>query len=678
MTNSTIERASPTIVANQCDSTAPAAPYHWLKAPVREFGTLLFYQLVAAILFYQVTVGSATFLGWGDAADQSYPWLMKVWHAAQQGQLALWDFGTCLGSSFVGELQTAPFYPISLMFAPIVSGHDPHFVDMFIVLHFGLAGYFTHRFLRDQRCSWSASFLGSILFCFASNVTLQAGAQPNIFCGIAFMPLALLSCGRAISAGNRIAFLKWSAMTGLAMALAILSGHVHDCIYTTISVMVFLLIRVIESPKQRLQKAIALGLLALATALAIAGPQIALTQEYLHLAYKWCNSGPTVWPHIVPLSELRSLALHTSSWATLLPHDSHARELNTLFLTVTGYFLILSSLFCYRSLAFRTSLAILLVGLILSFAGHGVLSELVYNTPVLNLVRSPRRALQLYDFGGACLAAFGLDFIANTYPRFRRFVCGFFVACVIVEAARFAGFSTHPVTLKTTPYQTVINNRLTAVLEKCTADDGYQFRYAVLAPKAVSPNLGEVIPVFSTSGYRATMPIVNHDCMTWDYHSEFMDILSTRYLVTQDTLPDLQERARVGAVKIYDRPTALPMFWHLDESGKCHRGPIGNITWGVNDVKLRLATPLKGFIVFSQPMFPGWHASVDGKRKLLEKWRIFPVLPVTGAEREIVFSYQPSYLPPLICLMMFAYASILLLFVWDSRRFHVERQELGS
>src|SRR5262245_43703604 len=91
---------------------------HAACSAVKLVVTLVAYQLLAAAIFSRVLIDRTdTFLGWGDASTQSYAWFMKVWRAFQHGEFALWDFGIFSGTSFIGEMQPAPFYPLSIAFA---------------------------------------------------------------------------------------------------------------------------------------------------------------------------------------------------------------------------------------------------------------------------------------------------------------------------------------------------------------------------------------------------------------------------------------------------------------------------------------------------------------------------------------------------------------------------------
>lgn len=70
--------------------------------------------LVATLVFYRVTLTQThSFLCNFDASVQSYAWHVANVNAVRHGALKLWDFSTSSGTSFIGEIQTAPLYPVT-------------------------------------------------------------------------------------------------------------------------------------------------------------------------------------------------------------------------------------------------------------------------------------------------------------------------------------------------------------------------------------------------------------------------------------------------------------------------------------------------------------------------------------------------------------------------------------
>ena len=103
---------------------------------------LISYIILAVFVFYGVLIlQDKTFLSGYDNLTQTYAWLYKQWASLHNGEIALWDFQPGGGSSFIGELQTAPLYPMNILFSLLVPDFQLHYVNIYIALHFVLASY---------------------------------------------------------------------------------------------------------------------------------------------------------------------------------------------------------------------------------------------------------------------------------------------------------------------------------------------------------------------------------------------------------------------------------------------------------------------------------------------------------------------------------------------------------
>src|SRR5688572_20255107 len=111
--------------------------------------------LMATTLVFWRVVGphDRTFLTWYDNVVQYYAWMHRVVEGWQQLTPPLWDFSTNSGTSFVGELQTAVFYPLNILLAWTIDTPSPVVLDRFIVLHFAIGWYGMALFLRSAGIS---------------------------------------------------------------------------------------------------------------------------------------------------------------------------------------------------------------------------------------------------------------------------------------------------------------------------------------------------------------------------------------------------------------------------------------------------------------------------------------------------------------------------------------------
>lgn len=71
---------------------------------------LLLIAVFSIFVLKDAITGKASLIKPRDSFDQSFSWLSKVFNAAEDGRLVLWDFNVQSGVSFIGELQTGALW----------------------------------------------------------------------------------------------------------------------------------------------------------------------------------------------------------------------------------------------------------------------------------------------------------------------------------------------------------------------------------------------------------------------------------------------------------------------------------------------------------------------------------------------------------------------------------------
>lgn len=251
----------------------------------------------------QLLTGKRSFLVWSDAREQTYAWAQKLAQAWHAGYLPLWDANTFSGHSFVGEFQTGVFYPLNWLWLTLFAG-DGKFsngaLEAFILLHFFIAACGMALLLRHWRLGRFASAAGAIVFAMLGPVALRAAAQANIFYGLCWMPWALLFASRYLERAR----VRDALLAGAIVALQILAGHVQPAYHAVIAVgaMVFAH-HWRERPDHKLAILASLrtGAIMAAALLIIASPQLILSAQYMHDAYRWVGAAAPIAPgHSVP------------------------------------------------------------------------------------------------------------------------------------------------------------------------------------------------------------------------------------------------------------------------------------------------------------------------------------------------------------------------------------------
>src|SRR5258708_6999530 len=156
----------------------------------------------------------------------------------QRGHLPLWAPYVQGGRSFIGEMQTALFYPLKLILYLWPLGRDgiislriQHV--MFVFAH-ALGAWFMFLLCRELALSAFASFVAAL--CFSLGGFTGRVGWPNILDSAVWAPSIFLCLLRALAAADVRRRVGWAAIAGLALGMAILAGSLHVALMDTVLV----------------------------------------------------------------------------------------------------------------------------------------------------------------------------------------------------------------------------------------------------------------------------------------------------------------------------------------------------------------------------------------------------------------------------------------------------------
>ena len=630
--------------------------------------------LATALLLPGVVRGSQTLITDGDSADQSVAWLSKVFAATRSGTVALWDFTTMSGTSFIGELQTAPLYPVAVAAGLVIPPGDRHGIDLFLLLHFVLAAVGMQWSCRALGLSTMAGLVGAAVFAFGSTVAIRVSGQPNLFASLAWTPWIHWTIVRASRAAGPADATACLSAGGAVVALAFLAGHVHGLVFALMGGVVMAL----AAPTPTLFRAgVLAAILRVAAVLivmgivaaALAAPQLAATVEYLRLSYKWYGPGHTEFPHIVPYECFAAGTLQAADlWTLWSGQEVRAIDGGTLFVTRTGAALALVAIGSAvlpgvgRGVAGAGAI-VAATGLAFACAPALGLGSLFYALPGFNLVRTPARGLFLYAAGMAVLAAVGVDRLQHlariVTPS--RTAAPTVVAALVLASAAFEIHAWLPPRVRRdagdprTQVEALLHGPTGGTLQALA---GAAPRHRFYAPRElVPPNLGNVRFTLSAHGYRSTRTKVYHDDFSFNPLDPRLDRYAIRWWVSADPVPGLPVVHDLGTGVIQERPGVPPVFRLADHrhADRFDRAPIA---WGHNHVRLRLPIPVSGRLLFAQPWYPGWVARVDGRVMPVQEDDGVMAIDVAEAS-DVTVEYAPAWWWPTVLLSMTALAAVV-------------------
>ncbi len=230
----------------------------------------------------------------GDFSDQFYAFARYEASRLLVGELPLWNPYNFAGHPFLADVQSAIFYPISLLtiFATNLNqwGTFPYrALELEALLHFPLVAVFTYLLARRLTDSRVGGLVAAIIFTFSGYLTSYPPLQLAILEVQTWLPLILLLLDVAASrlaTGNRRSALRWTLAAGLVLGISTLAGHAQSSLFVIYGSVAFGLFSLLSAQSFQLNRhsvTSAVGLLALfvLTGLGIAAVQILPSFEFM-------------------------------------------------------------------------------------------------------------------------------------------------------------------------------------------------------------------------------------------------------------------------------------------------------------------------------------------------------------------------------------------------------------
>ncbi len=325
------------------------------------------------------------------------------------------------GKFVYGDVLYQSFYPPTLLILSIFP--NTLGFNLFLLLHYALAGLFMYLYLDSLRLTSYSAFVGGLIFMVSGFMTAHKGHE-YIVCAAAWLPLALRFI-RQYAERLRILDLGYAAVP---VALSILAGFPQITLYSTLVVVAYLTFCIAGSPFLRGWKvklahvvasaAVILGIGSLLGCLplfAVAESLPFLTRE--HLTYEAFTSDN------FPPWQLLTFFIPDIFGGVDRHVPMYAPNTTVFAAEVYGYVgllpmaLALAGIAAWRSVGreVRFWTAAVAMGLLVSFGGTTPIYRLLFYVPVYNLFRVPARHLFEVNLALSVLAAIGLDFLLRQY-----------------------------------------------------------------------------------------------------------------------------------------------------------------------------------------------------------------------------------------------------------------------
>jgi Bacterial membrane protein YfhO len=372
----------------------------------------------------------------GDLVSFLFPTYRFAAEQIRQWTLPLWNPHLYGGAPFISDIQAGFLYPPNLLLFFFNPQFDYPVLQWLAIGHFYWAGLGMYVLLRTLTWGESlplsrpAAFLGALAFQCSDPFLIHLG-NLNLIAVLSWLPWVMAAYHR----GLRQRSLRWTALAALAFAVGNYAGHAQSSLYIGMAVAVYTVIwlfmeqqdwRLVirdsvsfaHQPKSlitNLQYPVILLILTLLLTAPILLPAIELTGYTARSNFVYQD---TVGYSLAPTQVIGLLtpgffghgpALHWSLWQRV---ETPYAGVVTLILAVAGIALVSAE----QRRRLLPWIGLALVGFVTALGIYALFHGWLTLLPGFGQLRAPARALILWTFSLAILAATGLDAIRNSAP----------------------------------------------------------------------------------------------------------------------------------------------------------------------------------------------------------------------------------------------------------------------
>ncbi len=379
---------------------------------------LAWFLLLVAIYYWKfLFTRQFSLLAGFENANQAFSWYTFIARSLKEGNWPIWDPYTFSGHSFVGEMQTAAFFPLNLILAAVPFNRNgvlsPALYHYLYAVAHVLGAYFMFCLVRTFGLSFPACVLSGICFSLGGFVG-RLGGWPHLYWSAIWLPLIILLLIKAIGAEYPRSVI-YAALSGLVLGLVTLAGGLHVVIMDVIVMITVAATCVAFANEEVKIRPWKRGCLVLGIALVVAAGSSAIqwlpSMEYSSLALRYVGDGALLASEKIPYHRLSGSLYPIAITALLFPFNPgiFSGESNNLYI---GVFPVLLAAIGIRKkwhvLWVRYLTGLWVAAFAYSLASFSLLHGLLYAiVPKLWLVREAGRFAYMAGFALAILAGYG-------------------------------------------------------------------------------------------------------------------------------------------------------------------------------------------------------------------------------------------------------------------------------
>ncbi|MGC4047216.1 MAG: hypothetical protein QM758_25745 [Armatimonas sp.] len=398
-----------------------------------------------------------------DSITEFYPWRLEVARQLQSGKLPLYNpyaFAADGGTTLLANSQSAPLYPLNILFWLTPPGAIWYTFGLSAALHLLIAAVGVYRLARGIGLKRPAALLATTAFSLSGPVVCWL-ALPTFLCVACWLPWLLLAIRNALIHARTRRGLQAALGAGFAAGMALLAGHLQIAFYVILCGLVWLVYMALEEKidaRRWLPGAVAM----LALAGCLAAPQMLPSVELSKNSHRASATGPSLTGY----NDYVKLAFPARSLPTFLFPDyfghpidgSHWNDSEVHGLMVGGNnyaewacyvgvlpLLLAAVALCHpwkrtdtELLRLRRPLALILVLALLLAFGTPLNLLLYFGIPGFSQTGSPARVLVIAALALSLLAGTGLQVLLTSpleRPLLRRCIWIGVALLILLSAA---------------------------------------------------------------------------------------------------------------------------------------------------------------------------------------------------------------------------------------------------
>ncbi|MFW5867382.1 MAG: hypothetical protein ACOCX2_06170 [Armatimonadota bacterium] len=356
-----------------------------------------------------------------DGVAQFYPWRLLAARTLRDGEFALWNRHQMCGYPFVGNGQSALFYPPNWLLALVDVKWG---MGMLAALHYALAAVLTAVLCRTLGLGHIPSAFAGIAFAFGGFMVTWT-ELPTLMNSAAWLSGALLGVALVFARS------RWGMpVLALSLAMTLLAGHFQIAAYVWMVAGAYALARVVWALMHRSPPRIAALAAAFGTGLLLAAPQVLPTLELAANSTRGAG-GPTEagWEfhrqRALQPAELL-LLVDPDAFGSPVDGDHELTRFGIPYSEHAGFVGLSTLVLALAGLAFRRTRHYAFFGILallaLSIAMGGPPARWMYfGVPKLGQAGGFTRILSVFTLAAAMAGAFGLDglrrWLASSRPE---------------------------------------------------------------------------------------------------------------------------------------------------------------------------------------------------------------------------------------------------------------------